>query len=165
MVEHTLSNIEIPKSRGTYTLIIALPLPAKLRIGSLGHADFPAGTYAYTGSALGKSSNLNARVVRHLKAEKKVWWHIDYLLGVEGVSVKALLYAESMLRAECEIAQRIGEIAQAEALVRGFGASDCRHGCGSHLHYLRGLNSEEAMSRVHGIYARVFGCSQLIRVE
>ncbi len=107
----------------TYQLLIELPEPVRVRIGRLGEFDFPAGRYIYTGSAL---CNFEARIRRHLSPVKKMHWHVDYLLAVPGVRVRELA---RLVEAECAVNQRtMGEI-----LIPGFGASDCRAGCGSHL--------------------------------
>ena len=107
----------------TYQLLIEVSGPLRLRIGRLGAFDFPAGIYVYTGSAL---RNFEARVKRHLSTAKRMHWHIDYLLAAPGVRV---LEVRRHSEAECRVNQRVvGEI-----IVPGFGASDCRSGCGSHL--------------------------------
>ena len=110
------------------------------------------------------SSNLKARIERHLKMEKKRHWHIDYLLGTKATSVKALVYAETLLEAECKIAQIIEGFDGAEILARGFGSSDCRCGCGSHLHYMRNRNFENVVSRVCNVYMEILGCCQLVQI-
>lgn len=110
----------------TYQLDILLDEPARLIIGKLGVFDFPAGRYVYTGSA---RRNIEARVARHLRREKKLKWHIDYLLDSSSASIiKVMQYAI----AECEINQQTG----GRILITGFGSSDCHAGCGSHLMYL-----------------------------
>ncbi|WP_211364255.1 GIY-YIG nuclease family protein [Propionivibrio limicola] len=107
----------------TYQLLIDVASPVRVSIGRLGTYDFPAGLYCYTGSAL---RNFEARIRRHLAKEKKLRWHIDYLLAAPGVCVREV---RRLAEPECEVNQRlIGEV-----LVPGFGASDCRAGCGSHL--------------------------------
>lgn len=110
----------------TYQLHIQLSQPLRLDVGRLGTFDFPAGRYVYTGSA---RRNLEARIARHLRTGKSLRWHIDYLLAAPGVAITAVVRSA---QAECALNQ-----ATAGALpVDGFGASDCRHGCGSHLKYL-----------------------------
>lgn len=107
----------------TYQLLIEVTEPVGVCVGRLGTFDFPVGRYVYTGSAL---RNFEARVDRHLSTVKRTHWHIDYLLAASGVRViEVLRYCE----AECLINQRT----EGEILVAGFGASDCRAGCGSHL--------------------------------
>lgn len=110
----------------TYQLNIVLIEPTRLSIGKLGVIDFPAGHYIYTGSA---RHNIEARITRHLRQEKKLRWHIDYLLESPQAKIeKVTRYAES----ECKINQQtIGVI-----LIEGFGSSDCHAGCGSHLKYI-----------------------------
>lgn len=110
----------------TYQLHIHIPQPLTLRVGALGECDFPAGDYVYTGSA---KRNFEARIARHLRREKKLRWHIDYLLTAPGVTVTAVLRSEED---ECALNQATpGPMPCA-----GFGASDCRRGCGSHLKLL-----------------------------
>ena len=110
----------------TYQLHIQVAQPLRLAVGRLGVFDFPAGHYVYTGSA---KRNLEARIARHLRREKTLRWHVDYLLSAPGVSVTEVVRADT---AECALNQATpGAIP-----VPGFGASDCKHGCGSHLKYL-----------------------------
>ena len=110
----------------TYQLHFRLAAPLSIVVGRLGEFAFPAGDYVYTGSA---KRNFEARIARHLRREKTLHWHIDYLLNGPDVSVTEVLRSGSD---ECALNQATpGAI-----LVAGFGASDCRHGCGSHLKYL-----------------------------
>jgi Uri superfamily endonuclease len=113
----------------TYQLLIEVAAPVRVRVGRLGEFDFPAGHYVYTGSAL---RNFEARVDRHLAQAKKIHWHIDYLLGAPGVSVREV---RRHGQAECAVNQQV----RGEITVSGFGASDCRSGCGSHLKRLASL--------------------------
>ena len=63
---------------GTYQLCVKVQRTISVRIGALGHLTFPVGIYVYTGRA---KRALRARVKRHLVAQKKPFWHIDYLLN------------------------------------------------------------------------------------
>jgi len=48
---------------------------------------FPKGYYCYTGSARGSgSTNLKHRIGRHLKKEKRMFWHIDYVLKNQNIN-------------------------------------------------------------------------------
>ena len=111
----------------TYQLIINLFQPTIIRIGCLGKFDFLSGKYVYTGSA---RQHLVSRVKRHLTKDKKLRWHIDYLLAVEGAEVTAVHLSE---KTECECNKAVKGI----VLAAGFGSSDCKEKCGSHLKYLR----------------------------
>jgi Uri superfamily endonuclease len=119
---------------GIYTLLLFLPKQVTLDIGKLGKQRFPMGYYTYTGSALGKgASSLKHRIARHLSKEKRRFWHIDYLLADENVSVEAVIVAETNENMECKTNQHIKTIMGAKVPVKGFGASDCRKNCESHL--------------------------------
>ena len=110
----------------TYQLHIDVARPLSLTVGRLGYFFFPAGKYVYTGSA---RRHLEARIARHLRLEKTLRWHIDWLLAAPGVRVIAVRRSKL---AECELNQRTG----GKTLVPGFGASDCCRRCNSHLRYL-----------------------------
>ncbi|SDI29119.1 GIY-YIG nuclease family protein [Propionivibrio dicarboxylicus] len=134
----------------TYQLLIRVARPLTVTVGRFGTFDFPAGWYVYTGSA---KRNLEARVRRHLSAHKTLRWHIDYLLAQPGVAVREVRrFAEP----ECALNQRqTGDI-----LIPGFGASDCRAGCGSHLKRLPSRLSFRAyFGRDRGPRRFVAGCS------
>ena len=107
----------------TYQLTISISKPVMIAIGKFGVCNFPAGEYIYTGSA---RQHIDARIARHLRTEKALRWHIDYLLNVPEASViKVAQFAES----ECEVNQR----SKGVLVINRFGATDCVHGCGSHL--------------------------------
>lgn len=117
----------IPAAATTYQLIIELVRDARIEVGRFGIGRFPAGTYIYTGSA---RRGLEARVRRHLAAAKRLHWHIDYFLACKHARV-----IEVRLSAEAECARN--QTTEGEIVMAGFGASDCRAGCGSHLKRLR----------------------------
>lgn len=109
----------------SYQLYIDVPAAVERKVGKLGRCTFPQGTYVYTGSA---RKNIRGRVLRHLSARKNLHWHIDYLLSVPGITISKVVLSEVE---ECELnAATSGEI-----VVRRFGATDCRHGCVSHLKF------------------------------
>ncbi|MEW5782619.1 MAG: GIY-YIG nuclease family protein [Pseudomonadota bacterium] len=110
----------------TYQLSIEIRRPVRVAVGRFGRFDFPAGRYIYTGSA---RRNLEARLARHLRREKTLRWHIDFLLAAPGVSITGV---NRLHEEECALNQATAGV----IVVPGFGASDCRAGCGSHLKYL-----------------------------
>jgi len=128
--------------KGTYVLLIVLEREANVAVGRLGFFVFPAGYYLYVGSA---RSGIQPRVRRHLRDEKRLRWHIDYLL--EHARVVEVWYAEDLQ--ECLWAKAAREMPEAKVLVPGFGSSDCR--CPSHLVYFPVLPSFELFRhRVEG---------------
>jgi Uri superfamily endonuclease len=104
-------------------------------VGSLGRALFPAGRYAYVGSA---RRGIADRVSRHkrlaLRKEGKLHWHIDYLL----VNPHTQWAGEEALEngIECRISKHIAATSGVTVPVSGFGSSDCRAGCRAHLYLL-----------------------------
>lgn len=112
----------------TYQLKLKVCRSLRVAVGRLGIFTFPAGSYCYTGSA---KRGLEARIARHLRTEKKLRWHIDYLLASEGVQITGV---ERSQLPECILNQSV----DGRIVVAGFGASDCRSGCGSHLKWIDG---------------------------
>ena len=113
---------------GIYHLLIQLLQPQEITIGKLGLYRFPAGYYVYTGSAL---NGLEARIARHRRKEKRLHWHIDYLLQhAKIIDVVCQITTE---RLECEYNHQIMHLPQAQIIVPSFGASDCQ--CATHLVY------------------------------
>jgi len=106
-------------------LIVHLKAPFAAVIGSLGKRDFPAGYYAYVGSALG---GFKPRLGRHIRKNKTPRWHIDYLTN-KGRIISVIIF-ESVQREECRIADLLRSRFTG---VPGFGSSDCD--CASHLYY------------------------------
>jgi len=121
---------------GVYTLLLFLPKEVTVTIGKLGKHGFPRGYYTYTGSALGKgASSLKHRIIRHLRKEKRKFWHIDYLLADENVSIEAVVAAQTAEKMECNLNSYVKRLESAEVPVNGFGASDCRKRCVAHMLY------------------------------
>ena len=111
--------------KGIYVLIIRLDGDANVNIGALGKRTFKKAMYAYVGSA---QNNLEQRIKRHLRKEKRKFWHIDYLLDSDAAKVVEVLYRQADKTEECTVANLIAKIGEA---VYGFGCSDCH--CKSHL--------------------------------
>lgn len=115
--------------KGVYVLLIQLTKNVDLKIGKLGSLSFGEGLYAYVGSA---QVGLEKRIERHLRKEKSIFWHIDYLLMSRYSKITKVFCLDAGKRAECAIAGQIES--EGEAIV-GFGCSDCS--CRSHLFRLR----------------------------
>ncbi|MFQ6040292.1 MAG: DUF123 domain-containing protein [Candidatus Poribacteria bacterium] len=108
--------------------MIQLLQPQEIIIGKLGLFLFPPGYYVYTGSAL---NSLEARIARHRREEKRLHWHIDYLLQhAKIIDVVCHVTKEPL---ECEYNHQIMNLPQARIIAPKFGASDCK--CLSHLVY------------------------------
>ncbi len=111
---------------GGYILVVHLRRGSCIQVGKLGDFSFPAGYYLYFGSA---RSGVEARLARHFRQEKKLHWHIDYLLQ-RATPVEAW-EASSEERLECQWAKAALGAPGARIVAPGFGSSDCR--CPAHL--------------------------------
>jgi Uri superfamily endonuclease len=118
----------------TYCLIIKLNKDSKITVGKLGKLDLKKGYYIYVGSAL---NSIDSRIKRHLKREKKLFWHIDYFLNSPYASIIEVILERSEDKWECDIATAISKKG---IPLSKFGCSDCK--CNSHLFYFE--NFEDA---------------------
>ena len=111
--------------KGIYVLIIQVDKDINLKIGALSRIAFTKGLYAYVGSA---QTNLEQRIKRHLRKEKRKFWHIDYLLDNNAAKIIEVLFKKANKTEECKTARSISE---RNKPIDGFGCSDCN--CKSHL--------------------------------
>ena len=125
-----VTGVSIPTEAGTYVLVLHLAALAVLNMGRLGTYTLPEGDYAYIGSAHGPGG-LRARVGRHVRGTGTRHWHVDALRRC--ATVKAVIYTASEERLECAWAQALARLPSAETPICGFGSSDCKSRCGSHL--------------------------------
>ena len=118
---------ELDFNSGIYVLEIYLEAEKELNIGALGDFKFPSGYYYYCGTA---QKNLISRLKRHLSTDKKLYWHIDYVLAAGNIT---RIFTWPQKRSfECSLAQNFVN-KDADIIVPGFGSSDCN--CSSHLFY------------------------------
>jgi len=123
-------SIQIPRTKGTYILLIWLDNDIQIEVGKLGRIEFRRGYYAYVGSAFGPGG-LYARINRHLRKLKRKFWHIDYLL--EYASVKEAIIIANNKKLECIIAKKL--LNAGLKYIPRFGSSDCN--CVSHLFIIK----------------------------
>jgi len=129
--------------RGAYALIINLHEDLSLSFKSLGDLSFQKGTWVYVGSAMGMgSTNLENRIHRHFRSEKTIHWHIDHLLESDA-NIRAAIWSESSSPVECDIAKKIEILDDILPGPKGFGASDCKQKCGTHLFHSKISNGLE----------------------
>ena len=112
----------------SYQLHIHISDNIEIQIGKLGKFNFPRGHYIYTGSA---KKNIDERIKRHQSnsPDKKLHWHIDYLLNDKNAKITEVHKFE---KEECILNQETC----GETIVPDFGSSDCKNKCKSHLKYL-----------------------------
>ena len=132
---------ELPQVPGAYVLIVDLDRPLQLTLPGKTGAVLEAGRYAYCGSAHGPGG-IRARVLRHLRRDKRPHWHIDYLTNAgRNVGVQALPNGR-----ECALLDRILAVDGVTVPVPGFGSTDCRR-CPAHLVRLPGQTDAADMAR------------------
>ena len=131
------------QDKGTYILVIELAKNQIIKPGKLKETEYKKGVYLYVGRA---RKGLRARIGRHLKCQKKIFWHIDYLL--QKAKIKGIWIRENYF-SECLTASKIRALQPAEATgLKGFGSSDCT--CLSHLFYFPS-NTSELRSLLHSL--------------
>jgi Uri superfamily endonuclease len=118
----------------------------KLDIGHLHNMHrFKKGYYVYIGSAM---NSLVPRLNRHLSDEKKMHWHIDYLLKSPDCHIRDILFNISEERIECDLAESISKDGEE---IPGFGCSDCS--CSSHLIYFK--RKRDALASTRNAYEKI----------
>lgn len=130
------------KTEGVYQLLCYLPRKKKIKVGRKGIFNFSKGYYVYTGSA---KRGLKGRILRHLRTDKKKFWHIDYLLPYAKIEDVAI----HLQKSECHWNNELSKSTDSRILVRGFGSSDC--GCPTHLLHFQTrpeLNSSEESDNI-----------------
>lgn len=117
------------KDRGLYIMVLELKENQRIKAGKLRETEFKEGIYLYVGRA---KCGLKKRLDRHLRKDKKLFWHIDYFLRkAEVMDVWKKLNSFD----ECRIVSQIRKFLKNSGIPqKKFGASDCR--CPSHLLYL-----------------------------
>ena len=140
--------------KGIYQLLIYLPKDAWIAIGKKGKFRFPKGYYIYTGSAL---NGLEKRVERHLKKDKKHFWHIDYLLDFASIK-KVFLFTNGKFD-ECGLNLKMLEKSGAKIVMPKFGSSDC--GCPAHLVFFERMPKNGLICRSRFICEASFGSQQV----
>jgi Uri superfamily endonuclease len=132
-------------SPGTYILKLSLAQKRHIKIGQLGRYSFQPGTYLYFGSAFGPGG-VAARIRHHLSVGATRHWHCDYLTPYCQFEAVYFCYAPHKL--ECCWTQTIENLSWTSSPIAGFGSSDCKEHCRSHLVYI--LDSAEST-----IHARI----------
>jgi len=100
--------------------------------------SFKKGDYIYVGSAKGC---LVARLRRHLKKDKKSFWHIDYLLENKKAKISQIWTIDKKM--ECQTAEIFCQDPTTEIVKKGFGSSDCK--CLAHLFFVKNKKQIESI--------------------
>jgi len=103
--------------KGSYFLVIRLDEGKRIRTKGRSFELRP-GYYVYVGSAM---NSLEKRVERHFRREKKMHWHIDFLLAEAKLLRAYLIPSEERLEEALS-----AEVSRVGEPVEGFGAGDVR---------------------------------------
>ena len=127
---------------GTYALILQSNSNETIQVGRWGQVNLQPGYYIYIGSAFGPGG-VQARVSRHLRNDKQMHWHIDYLRDhVTPVEVWVSYAADHLEHEWATVLFEMTEMTQ----ILGFGCSDCKRY--SHLFFTRGLPNINQLGKV-----------------
>ena len=124
-------NKTIPKSKGTYALVLNLRQDKPITIGRLGNFLFKRGYYVYVGSALGPGG-IAGRITHHIKTASRPHWHIDYFR--QYAEIVEIWYQEGIKDMEHAWAEQLEKLYFVAAPVKGFGSSDCP--CNAHFFHI-----------------------------
>lgn len=139
--------------KGFYVLTLKVDKTVALDLKSIRAPPLEPGLYVYVGSAMGSgSTSLERRIARHFRLDKKIHWHIDHLLK-ESKGPLSAVWARSEDSVECQLVETIANQAPFVVISKGFGASDCKMGCYSHLFKYIGQNSvvEDLMNLIRNL--------------
>jgi Uri superfamily endonuclease len=118
--------------KGTYTILVRCKGASFSTFGKLGRARLRKGHYLYTGSALGSGAvSLEGRLERHMRRQKRLRWHVDYLTSRRDCNVTGAVYVVSNSRLECRVNSSISKELDVRPVLLKIGASDCK--CNGHL--------------------------------
>jgi Uri superfamily endonuclease len=163
ILDKSTMRYNVPATPGIYSLVIDIETPIRVTIGAKGILSFLQGYYIYTGSARGRASmTLHTRLQRHLQDIKKDRWHIDYLLRHKATKVLNVFYFATLKDLECAVARSIIEDPLINAVHKGFGASDCRKGCYSHLSQARYIDLKVLLKYLSDVYRKFSTTHQVL---
>ncbi len=150
-------------NKGAYILTLNIAEDAIVTVGKLGAISFPAGVYAYVGSALGPAGL--QRVRRHVNVfashNTNHTWHIDYLST--GAALCRVYVFVTDKRLECALASCLRASAASSAIKR-FGSSDCK--CDSHLFHVTDIHHlEREIKNMAGIFGGPVLCFKPTKVN
>jgi len=137
--------------KGIYCLLIRLEGSACVRIGKIGIRFFKKGVYIYVGSATGIGpTSLEGRIGRHVKKNKRCYWHIDYFLKTDEALIKYAIFSKADAILECNMVKCIEKYLEIEYPVKEFGSSDCS--CFAHIFRVKRESEIHILNELKKIY-------------
>ncbi len=133
--------------KGTYILKIKIERPLRVLVGSLGKVNFKPGNYVYIGSAM---NSISKRIQHHIKKDKKLHWHLDYLTTSPYVEIEKV-YVFYGCRLEEELSLKFSKRYDS---IKNFGASDMKL-VNSNLYFV-GDDVDEFVNSLGGVNFDIF---------
>jgi len=134
--------MNLKDDKGIYCLVVKLSKDTKIKIGELGKINFLKGFYLYSGSAM---NGLMNRISRHRSKQKKLFWHIDYLLKSKYAKIIFAIPIKTDKRLECELNRTVSKLPDATP-IKSFGCSDCK--CDTHLFYFKEKDFKQKITEI-----------------
>jgi Uri superfamily endonuclease len=117
-------------NKGIYVLEIYSPKSFAIDLKAFHNIKFRRGYYYYVGSS---QINLNKRIERHLKKDKTLHWHIDYITSLAFIKINDIKIFPSVSKEyECRLVDYLNDKYKTIFPAKKFGSSDCGN-CYSHL--------------------------------
>ena len=144
---------QISKEKGNYIVVFNLETEVRIENPRFGEISLLPGYYLYCGSAHGHNG-LRGRISRHLSKPSKKFWHIDYLK--EYLIPIEVWYQICSEKNECHFLQFLHDQLDGNLPIIGFGSSDCRAGCDSHLVFFPlGKNLDQLFSNLKIYFSEI----------
>jgi Uri superfamily endonuclease len=134
--------------------MISLESSAYIRIGKIGTHPFKKSIYIYVGSATGIGpTSLEGRIKRHIKKNKRRYWHIDYFLNNDKALIKYAIFSKADAILECSMAEAIEKYLEIKHPAKGFGSSDCD--CFAHIFRVKRESEIYILNRLKKIHLKL----------
>ncbi|MCD6300537.1 MAG: GIY-YIG nuclease family protein [Staphylothermus sp.] len=142
----------IPSLPGEYLLILKVHKEMMIRTHGKRKFSLDPGIYVYIGSAHGLGG-LRSRIIRHMRKNKKIFWHIDYLTTSNYVKIIGLVTIISFNK-NVDFESMISKhMLSRFKPILGFGCSDKKRDK-SHLYYC-GKNLSECLKIIKEILSLI----------
>ena len=143
----------LPRTPGTYILVLRVENPGAVAVGKLGTATLAPGWVLYVGSAFGPGG-LAARLGHHLRPAVRPHWHIDYLRAV--LTLCEIWVCVSPLQMEHRFASILHSAPGSSIPLPRCGASDCR--CAAHLFHFAARPAPQLLAAESPAALQIFTC-------
>lgn len=120
-------------NNGSYLLEISILQKCEFAFSGKLHNELRTGFYYYSGSAM---TNMQSRVHRHIRKNKKHHWHIDNITALNYSEItRVFIFNAASKDAECDIINLLSKLSDFTVPFQNFGNSDCKNHCPAHLLY------------------------------